>query len=79
VKTHGGAYQRSGIPDLLYLEEGIFYAFEVKRSEKEKPTPLQIHELELIREAGGVAHVVRSVDEVRDILDGRWDSNKPIS
>lgn len=56
VKTQ----QRSlrGTPDFLMCVAGKFVALELKRSAKEKPDPLQDHNLKLIRDAGGVGLVV---------------------
>lgn len=55
VKTQ----QRSvrGTPDFLGCVSGHFVALELKRSIKEKPDPLQAHNLKKILEAGGFAWV----------------------
>ena len=66
-KTHGGYYGTAGIPDIVACVSGRFVAFEVK-AEKGKTTPLQEKCLNQIREAGGVAEVVRSVAEVRAVI-----------
>ena len=66
-KTHGGMYGTAGIPDIIACVEGRFFAFEVK-TESGKVTPLQAATIQKILTAGGMAAVVRSVDEVRAIL-----------
>ena len=66
-KTHGGMYGTAGIPDIIACVEGRFFAFEVKTAIG-KVTPLQAATIQKILAAGGMAAVVRSVDEVRAIL-----------
>ena len=66
-KTHGGMYGTAGIPDIIACVEGRFFAFEVKMAIG-KVTPLQAATIQKILAAGGMAAVVRSVDEVRAIL-----------
>ncbi len=60
--THG--YGRSGVPDIICCVAGKFLGIECKAGTN-KPTALQIHEIEQIRRAGGVAVVVN---------EGNWDS-----
>lgn len=50
----GAAYTKSGIPDLLVCCNGHFLGVEIK-APKGKPSPLQIHNLKQIHEAGGLA------------------------
>lgn len=50
----GAAYTKSGIPDLLVCCNGFFLGVEIK-APKGKPSPLQIHNLKQIHEAGGLA------------------------
>ena len=66
-KTHGGMYGTAGIPDIIACVEGRFFAFEVKTAIG-KVTLLQAATIQKILTAGGMAAVVRSVDEVRAIL-----------
>jgi hypothetical protein len=47
-----------GTPDLFLCIRGMFFGMELKDG-KEKPTRLQQYQLDKIREAGGVALVVR--------------------
>lgn len=67
-KEHGGMYGTAGIPDIIACVDGRFYGFEVK-TEKGKPTALQEATIRKILAAGGEAVIVRSVDEVRSILE----------
>ena len=66
-KEHGGSYGSAGIPDIICCFHGRFVAFEVK-TEKGRTTKLQDVNIRNIREACGVALVVRSLDEVKDAL-----------
>mgnify|MGYP007129820645 FL=1 len=62
-KEHGGMYGTAGIPD-----GGRFFAFEVK-TEKGKATALQESALRKIQKCGGNAAIVRSVEEVKRMLE----------
>ena len=67
-KEHGGMYGTAGIPDIICCYKGRFYGFEVK-TEDGKPTELQKAMIRKIQKAGGTALVVRSVDEVRAVIN----------
>ena len=67
-KEHGGQYGTAGIPDIIVCYKGRFYGLEAKVG-KNQPTCLQAATIEQIRHAGGVAAVVRSVDEVKEIMN----------
>lgn len=67
-KEHGGQFGQAGIPDIICCYNGRFVAFEVK-AEKGKTTVLQEITLRKIRKAGGTAVIVRSVDEVKVIIE----------
>lgn len=54
LKTWGGGFQRSGIPDLLICCNGKFLGVELK-AEKGKASALQMHEMEKITDARGIA------------------------
>lgn len=69
-KEHGGMYGTAGVPDIIACIGGRFYGFEVK-TERGKPTALQEATLRKIQAAGGIAVVVRSVADVKAVLDGR--------
>jgi Holliday junction resolvase len=68
VNNHGSAWQESGRPDIFACYHGRFLALEVKKNEKEKPTKLQLHELKKWEEAGAISAVVRSLEEVKQII-----------
>lgn len=59
---------KSGVPDILACVNGLFYAFEVKRSEHEEASELQKWNIDKIRDAGGIAYVVYSVEQVKEII-----------
>lgn len=71
-KEHGGMYGTAGIPDIIVCVKGHFVAFEVK-CETGKPTALQEATIRKILAAGGVATVVRSVEEVKLVLASLTD------
>ena len=62
-KEHGGMYGTAGVPDIICCIDGRFFAFEVK-NETGVPTALQEATIRRINAAGGVAVIVRSVEEV---------------
>ena len=68
-KEHGGIYGTAGIPDIIACIDGKFYAFEVK-TPVGKTTKLQEATIRKILACGGTAAVVRSVDEVRAVING---------
>lgn len=65
--THG--YGRSGVPDIIACVNGYFFAVETKANGN-KPTALQIREIEHIRRCNGVAVVVDETnwDMVRELV-----------
>ena len=67
-KEHGGMYGVAGIPDIIACINGHFYGFEVK-TDNGKPTKLQEATIRKILRAGGTALVVRSVEEVRAVIE----------
>ena len=57
----------NGVPDLAVCHKGQAIFFEVK-SPTGKVSPIQAVQIDRIKAAGGQAHVVRSVDEVKSLL-----------
>ena len=57
------AANKRGVPDILAVISGRFVAIEVK-APGGKPSKLQLAQLKRIENAGGVAMVAESVDEV---------------
>ena len=68
MKTLGGPLQRHGVPDILGCANGHFFAMEVKDNGG-TASAIQRIELERIAVAGGRACVVRSVEEVKGIVE----------
>lgn len=67
-KEHGGQYGTAGIPDIIVCYKGRFIGMEAKVGNN-KPTPLQEYTIKSIVSAGGIASVVRSVDDVRKVME----------
>jgi len=65
---------KKGVPDIIVCFKGKYLALEVKQPGG-KTTELQDYNIAKIRESGGVAEIVYSWEDVRDILirmgDGR--------
>jgi hypothetical protein len=62
-------FGRSGVPDIVACVNGLFIGIECKANGN-KPTALQIREIEAIRRSNGVAVVVDETnwDMVRDMV-----------
>lgn len=69
-------YGRAGIPDVIGILHGAPFAIEAK-AKKNKPTALQLRELERIQAAGGLALVVNeeNVEELKATLE-TWVRNR---
>ena len=72
-KQHGGQFGTTGLPDIICCISGRFVAFEVKRPAGDgraggKLTKLQEITLAKIQAAGGVAVMVTSLEEVKEIV-----------
>ena len=66
IKTHGGPFQTTGIPDILCIAPGTgrFVGIEVKRPRGYgKATELQLKQIEKINSAGGVAGIATCEEE----------------
>lgn len=61
IKTHGDRFSKVGTPDILACVNGRFVAVEVK-AENGKPSELQLHHIEQIKKAGGVAYILYPKD-----------------
>ena len=64
--THG--YGRSGVPDIIACVDGRFLGIECKAGTN-KPTALQVRELQRIRHANGVAVVAN---------EQNWEMIRPL-
>jgi Holliday junction resolvase len=70
VKYFANRNTKSGVPDILACIGGHFVAIEVK-APKGKPSPLQVWNVEKIREAGGIALIVYPSDweNIKTLID----------
>lgn len=67
-KVHGGAFQKTGVPDIIACINGKFVAIEVKRSNGGIVSELQKAQIQKIKSCGGVVGVAHSIDEFLQIL-----------
>ena len=67
-KVHGGAFQKTGVPDIIACVKGKFVAIEVKRSNGGIVSELQKAQIKKIKACGGVVGVAHSVDGFLQIL-----------
>lgn len=76
VKFHANSFTKTGIPDVLCCVKGRFVAVEVKAS-KGRPSPLQIHQLKQIDNAGGYAILLYpdNYDEFKEFIKQLADYN----
>ena len=75
-KTHGDAYSRSGIPDIICCIGGKFVAFEVK-TEIGKLSKLQKVTIAKIIKAKGIAIKVTSVEDVKTAIQNLLSEEIP--
>jgi len=57
VKQHGNRFTKSGVPDILVCLKGKFIGLELKVG-KNKPSQLQLYNIDQIQKAGGVGMVL---------------------
>jgi len=67
VKHHATKFTKVGVPDILACWNGQFVAIEVK-TPIGRLTPLQVHNLDHIRQNGGIAIVARSLEDVMEVI-----------
>ena len=69
-------YGRAGIPDFIGCMNGGLIAIEAKAG-KNKPTALQLRELERIQAAGGLSLVIdeSNITQLKEILE-KWVRNR---
>lgn len=81
IKAQGGyviktiATNRAGVPDIIACLNGKFIGIEGKTSTG-VVSKLQEHHLKWIKEAGGIAIVARSVEDVRQLLKMSLETRK---
>ena len=68
---------QNGLPDRLYLYKGYLLGLELKTDEG-KPTKLQIRKIDEINKNGGIALIIKSVDEVEQLIK-YIDAYEPIT
>lgn len=59
---------QNGLPDRLYLYKGILLGLELK-TDKGKPTKLQIKKIGEINNNGGIGLFIRNVETVRKLIE----------
>ena len=71
IKTHGGAFQCAGLPDILCVapKSGRLVGIEVKRPKIGRLTDLQKAQLAKINLAGGVAGVAYGAEDALALLN----------
>lgn len=68
-KVHGGPLMPAGTPDIIGVCRGRFFALETKMPRKDsQPSERQRYVMSLIRRAGGIVGVPRSVPDALDIV-----------
>lgn len=61
-------YNQNGLPDRLYLYKGLLLGLELK-TDKGAPTILQLRKLKEINNNGGLGIIIRSVDDVKKLIE----------
>jgi len=64
-KPPGGAYGKKGVPDIICCTHGLFISIEVKATPTGVTSPMQLRQLDLIGEAGGIACTIKGKDEAK--------------
>lgn len=69
VKYFANGFTKSGIPDILACCNGYFLAIEVK-AENGRPSELQLHHIEKIKQSGGRAVIVKpsQFEELKELI-----------
>ena len=67
VKVHVSAYQNQGTPDILVCYRGMFIGFELK-VDRNTLSDLQKLRIRQIRNAGGIAKGIYSLEEIEETL-----------
>ncbi|MCD8366332.1 MAG: VRR-NUC domain-containing protein [Clostridiales bacterium] len=69
AKIAQGYYSYSGIPDIMFIMDGRYFGFEVKRPIFGKASAIQEQTIIKLREAGAVAEVVSYPEEAIKVVD----------
>ena len=70
VKIHGGAFQATGIPDIIGCWKGRFVAIELKVP-GESPSGIQQEVMDLLFLAGARVGLATTVEEALSVRDGK--------
>lgn len=70
-KISQGVYAEGGIPDILFILDGHYYGFEVKRPLLGEVSSLQRQTIARITAAGGTAAVISWPEEAIAVIEGR--------
>ncbi|MGE3487465.1 MAG: hypothetical protein AB7L09_22315 [Nitrospira sp.] len=70
-KIHGGPLTPAGLPDIVGVYQGRFFAFETKMPEGKGPSVIQQHVHARLRDSGALVSVSRSVAEALNTF-ARW-------
>lgn len=68
VKHHATKFSKVGVPDILACWQGKFVGIEVK-TPSGRLTPLQLHNLDHIRQNGGISIVARCLEDVMEVIN----------
>ena len=66
-KIHGGPTMMAGLPDIIACVDGRFIGLETKNPDGGNASVIQLFIHQKIRDAGGEAYVVRSVEEALEV------------
>ncbi len=68
-KIAQGYYSQNGIPDIMFIKDGHYFGFEVKRPILGELSGIQKQTITQIRNAGGTAEVISYPEEAIRIID----------
>ena len=69
VSIQGGPGSKPGDPDMVICLDGRFIALEMK-AKTGRQSPIQAKREEEINQSGGEYHLIRTIKEVEDIVEG---------
>jgi Holliday junction resolvase len=68
-KVHGGPLMMAGLPDIVGVYRGRFFGVETKNPDGSKPTAIQLHRHDQMRQAGAIVVVAHTVAEALVVLN----------
>ena len=75
AKIAQGYYSQNGIPDIMFIKDGHYFGFEVKRPILGTVSKIQERMIVRIRAAGGTAEVISYPEEAVRIVEGWFKYN----